>query len=300
MRIVSRPDFDGIVCAVLLRDALDIQTDIFWIEPHEIQSGTTRILKGDIISNLPFSPKADLWFDHHISNKPDKPFKGAFKVAPSAAGVVYQYFQQKGLIDNRYDELIYHTDIIDAACLDQDQVKHPHKYPYILLSMTIKNHGYGDIAYWNLLVDLLKDTPIEQILKHDEVEKRCLEVINENKEWESHLVRHTNVKHKISITDFRSLEQVPSGNRFLTYSIFPETIASVKIRFNSPEDNHVQLSIGKNIFNRKCRVNIGKLLARYGGGGHDGAGGCTLQPKTADREIQEILQILFDNQPEQD
>jgi oligoribonuclease NrnB/cAMP/cGMP phosphodiesterase (DHH superfamily) len=297
MRIVTRPDFDGIVCAVLLKDALNINNDIYWVEPGQIQAGKVEIVSGDILANLPYSPNCTLWFDHHISNKPDHDFKGAFDVAPSAARVVYQYYQSKGMLDNRYDDLIFHTDIIDAACLNKDQVQYPEKYPYILLSMTIKNQEDADIEYWNLLVALLKNTSIDRILANKEVEIRCQEVIRENSEWENHLLRHTRIEHKISITDFRSLKEVPSGNRFLSYSIFPESIASVKIRFDSHQSENVQLSIGQSIFNRQCNVNIGKILSRFGGGGHAGAGGCTLKAENADQVIEEILQIMYANRP---
>lgn len=298
MRIVTRPDFDGIVCAVLLRCAESIEKPIYWIEPSQLQSGQADILEGDILANLPYSHKCSMWFDHHVSNKPDIDFQGAFDIAPSAAGVIYKYYREKGMLDNCFDELIHHTDIIDAAQLDFDQVQYPEKYPYILLSMTIKNHGSGDEAYWNLLVDLLQTQKIETILKNNEVSKRCDEVIRENNEWDQHLKEHTRVSHKVSITDFRSLENVPGGNRFLTYSIFPDTIASVKIRHDSSREN-VQISIGKSIFTPGLKVNIGQLLADYGGGGHAGAGGCTLKADHADQAITEILDILFKNKTNQ-
>ena len=298
MRIVTRPDFDGIVCAVLLRRAEKIDTDIYWVEPGEIQTGKACISKGDIISNLPYVPGCELWFDHHISNKVPEKTKGAFDIAPSAAGVIYKYYQAMGRLDNRYDELVLNTDIIDAALLDRDQVRYPEKYPYILLSMTIKNQAYKDRPYWNLLVDLLTESSILQILEIQDVKKRCNSVIEENAAYENHLTAHTKIRHNISITDFRTLEQAPEGNRFLTYSLFPESIASVKIRFDNAEQKHVQISIGRSIFNRNCRVNIGKLLARFGGGGHAGAGGCTLSFETADRKIEQILDVLFQNKPE--
>ena len=60
----------------------------------------------------------------------------------------------------------------------------------------------------------------------------------------------------------------------------------------------MQLSIGHSIFNKQCNVNIGNLLARYGGGGHAGAGGCTLDAETADETIEEILEIMFQNKKE--
>jgi hypothetical protein len=298
MRIVTRPDFDGIVCAVLLKQALAINQNIYWVEPHEIQSDSAQIKEGDILANLPYSKNCSLWFDHHISNTPSTDIKGDFRIAPSAAGVVYAYYQEKGLLDNRYDELVEQTDIIDSADLTLDQVRFPEKYPYVLLSMTVKNEGDGDEAYWNLLVDLFIRHSIDRVMDHPEVKQRCETVVKENSVWGDHLMQHTREVNQISITDFRSLEQVPGGNRFLTYSLFPDSIASVKIRFTDPQKEKVQISIGKSIFNRHCHINIGKLLACYGGGGHDGAGGCTLDSDTADTVIDEILGILYANKKE--
>ncbi len=298
MRIVTRPDFDGIVCAVLLMQAENIDADILWVEPNEIQKGQINILKNDIMANLPYSPDCGLWFDHHISNKPAQDFKGAFAIAPSAAGVIYKYYKEKKKLVNNYDELILNTDIIDAADLNIDQVRYPENYPYILLSMTIKNHDYQDILYWNRLVDLLMEKNIDHVIADPEVKKRCQSVIKENTAFEKHLLTHTEINSKISITDFRSLDIVPDGNRFLTYSLFPETIASIKLRFDGPEHKNVQLSIGQSIFKKECNVNIGKLLARFGGGGHAGAGGCTLDVSTADKILEEIFEIMFQNRKE--
>lgn len=298
MRIVTRPDFDGIVCAVLLYRVENIDADIHWVEPNEIQTGKADIMKGDILANLPYSPECALWFDHHVSNTPLKNINGAFEIAPSAARVIYTHYREKGQLDNRYDELIRQTDIIDSADLNQDQVRYPENYPYIILSMTIKNQNYTDIPYWNKLVHLLETTSIDRILEDPEVKARCNGVIKENKAYEKHLLAHTKIIHNISITDFRSLEPVPNGNRFLTYSLFPESHASVKIRFSDPNHTHVMLSIGRSIFNRQSHVNIGNLLSRFGGGGHAGAGGCTLDAAIADTVIEEILDAMFQNTPD--
>ena len=64
MRIVARPDFDGIVCAVLLYEALDINKPVLWVEPNAMQDGQVEIRKGDIIANLSYQKNCTLWFDH--------------------------------------------------------------------------------------------------------------------------------------------------------------------------------------------------------------------------------------------
>ncbi|MCG8533203.1 MAG: hypothetical protein MI749_21460, partial [Desulfovibrionales bacterium] len=290
-----RPDFDGIVCAVLLYEALDIRREVFWTEPNEVQTGQAPIQEGDIMANLPHDPRCSVWFDHHVSNAPDTPVEGAFAIAPSAAGVIYTHYQNQGKLDSRFDELVHHTDLIDSADLTMDQVKTPEDHPHVILSMTIQNKDYQDKAYWNHLVDLLRTRDMDQVMADPEVATRVAAVIKENREFATHLKNHTRIHQGISVTDFRSLDPVPSGNRFLTYCLFPETMASIRIRFHGPK--FVLISVGHSIFNPTCKLNVGHLLSRYGGGGHFGAGGCTLNANTAQEKIDEILDLLAANHP---
>lgn len=298
MRIVTRPDFDGIVCAVLIYEAQEgVTAPILWVEPSQVQNGEAEIQKGDIMANLPYDPRCSVWFDHHYSNTMESKVEGAFKIAPSAAGVAYEYYLQKGLLQPVFNELIQETDIIDAADLNKDQVLKPENYPYILLSMTVKNRDELDPPYWEKLVDLLRQKDITAIMDDPEVKKRAKLVVAENKAFVGILKEHTRTFGHVSLADFRSMAKAPSGNRFLTYSLFPDTVVSVKIRFDDKDKNIVILSIGHSIFNQGCQVNVGKLLARYGGGGHAGAGGCSMDASLADEKLQEIMDILQANQP---
>lgn len=297
MRIVTRPDYDGIVCAVLLYEALGITQEIFWTEPNEVQTGSAPIQDGDILANLPHDARCSVWFDHHVSNTPDVPVEGGFEIAPSAAGVVYRYYQNQGKLDHTYDDLVEWTDAIDSADLSMEQVLHPENYDHVILSMTIQNRGYEDIPYWNHLVDLLRRLPMDQVMADAQVKERVARAIEQNQTFSRHLTDHTQIHGQISVTDFRDLDPVPSGNRFLTYCLFPETMASIKIRYKGPEKDKVLISVGHSIFNKVCRVNTGHMLSRYGGGGHFGAGGCTLEPDTAQTHIDEILALLLKNQP---
>jgi len=297
MRIVTRPDFDGIVCAVLLREALDIDTPVYWVEPGEVQQKTAQIQPGDILANLPYDPRCSLWFDHHVSNRPDHDFEGAFAVAPSAAGVIHRHYKASGHLDDRFDDLVFHTDIIDSADLTMDQVLHPEKYPHILVSMTIQNWDGNEAPYWHRLVDLLRTRSMDAVMADPEVNTRCEEVTRQNRDYEGYLKTYTRVDGPVSVTDFRNLDPVPSGNRFLPYCLFPDTLASMKIRYKDAQKTHVLVSIGHNIFHRGCRVNAGHLLTRYGGGGHNGAGGCTLVADGAQEKIDDMLAVLKANEP---
>lgn len=289
-RIITRPDFDGIVCAVLLRAAIGRNLPILWVQPNEIQQAHLDIGPEDIIANLPINGRCAMWFDHHVSNEIPGDYQGLYRIAPSAAGLIYEYFQKD--LGSRYGTLVEQTDKIDDAQLNLDEILHPEKYPYILLSMTITTASESDLDYCDHLVALLSSNTIDAVMADAQVQQRCERVLTENEIYERHLRLHTRVEGKVTITDFRGIDPVPNGNRFLIYSLFPESVANMKI-FHEPSKTVIKL--GHSILNRHCNVNVGKLLARYGGGGHRGAGACRVDPWDSDDKIEEILTILIEN-----
>ncbi len=295
MRIVTRPDFDGIVCAMLLLNVEKITESIKWVHPSDMQKGRVEIRPGDIIANLPFCANCSLWFDHHYSNQPAGSFNGAFRIAPSAARVIFDYYGDRSGKD--YIELIEWTDRIDSADLTRDQVNHPENYPYLLLSMTINSRKMSDEPYWNRLVDLIGTSTIDQVMADAEVRDRCRQVVQDNREYAKHLMAHTRLEKQVAITDFRSFPSAPEGNRFLPYALFPEAVVSVKIRYDDDSGDRVVVSVGHSIFNRKCRVNAGQLLSHFEGGGHNGAGSCKFHVSKADHYIPEIIDALVKNEP---
>ena len=294
MRIVTRPDFDGIVCAVLLYEAQNITKPIKWVNANEMQKGLIDIQEGDIIANLPYNDNCSLWFDHHYTNQIDKPFKGAFEIAPSAAGIVFNYYKNKFQRD--YSELISETDKIDSANLSLDEVLHPEKYLYVLLSMTILSHARADEPYWNKLVYLLRKCKIKEVCEDPEVKERCKATVKQNEKYARLLTKHTIMKEHVSITDFRSFDQAPTGNRFLVYSLFPESSVNLKIHYDNKNKENIAVHVGHSIFNQNCNVNVGRMLSAFNGGGHHGAGGALLHIKEADRSIAMILDILLKNE----
>jgi nanoRNase/pAp phosphatase (c-di-AMP/oligoRNAs hydrolase) len=293
MRIVTRADFDGIVCAALLFEAEPVTEAVKWVEPNDMQKGKVSVHKGDIIANLPYHPNCALWFDHHYTNRIHEPFQGLFRLAPSAASLVYEYYKDR--LGRNFDELISETDRIDSADLTLDQVRYPEQYPYILLSMTISANKTDDETYWNQLVDLIRKNEIGEILKHNEADRRCQRAIEQNKEYIRTVTQYTTVNGHVAVTDFRSFEEAPVGNRFLVYSLYPETIVNIRIRNDTHDKGKVIVGVGHSIFNRRCRVNVGLMLSLFGGGGHPGAGSCTVPEENADKVIAAILDILLKN-----
>ncbi|MBC2710491.1 MAG: exopolyphosphatase [Desulfosarcina sp.] len=293
MRVVTRPDFDGVVCAVLLMDALHIAPPVLWVQPSDMQHRRVAIQNGDVIANLPFHEKCHLWFDHHYSNQPKTPVDGMFKIAPSAAGIVYEYYRER--LDRDYAELVRQTDRIDSADLTLDEILRPENYPYVLLSMTITNHDPSEAGYWNHLVTLLRIRSMAQVMDDSEVKQRCRQVVAANIAYEKALKAHTTLVDHVSITDFRGLDPTPNGNRFLVYSLLPDCTVNVKIV--NDEDNLASIKVGHSILNRGCDVNVGKMLSTFEGGGHPGAGACRFAREKAPDYLKRIVQILKKNVP---
>ena len=294
MRIVTRPDFDGVVCAVLLIDALGIREPVRWVEPSTLQRGQVEIHEGDIIANLPYVDKCTFWFDHHYTNQVDQPFKGAFKIAPSAAGIIFEYYRDRFKHD--YSELVTATDKIDSADLTLDAVCYPEKHAYVLLSMTVSDGDYPNEFYWNRLVDLLGKYDIGQVLKDPEVKRRCRDVVHQNEQYAIHLKANTRLEKHVAITDFRHLETTPTGNRFLVYALFPESFVNVRIRHEDRNREIMAVSVGHSIFNPHCKVNAGLLLTDYEGGGHFGAASTRFHKSKAEEYIPMIIDALLKNE----
>ena len=293
MRIVTRPDFDGIVCAVLLREALNIREPVKWVEPNTLQRGLVEIHKGDIIANLPYRDNCTLWFDHHYTNRIYRSFRGVFRIAPSAAGLIYEYYKDQ--IKRDFSELVAAADKIDSADLTLDQVIQPEKYGYVLLSMTVFNGDHACELYWNKLVALIGKYDIQKVLDEPEVKQRCEDVIRQNKQYTVFLEENTRLERNVSITDFRHFSKTPAGNRFLVYSLFPDSYVNMRIRLEEENGEMVTVNLGHSIFNPGCHVNVGLLLADYGGGGHRGAASTRFPISKADEYIPQIIEALKKN-----
>ncbi|MFC1671472.1 exopolyphosphatase [Spirochaetota bacterium] len=290
MRIVTRPDFDGVVCAALLKNIYTTTEPTLWIEPYELQESAHEIKKNDIIANLPYVDGCSLWFDHHYSNKIDKPFDGGFELAPSAARIIFNYYT--GRFTKDFTELVEAADDIDSANFTIDQIQHPEKYSYILLDATISGKKKEDRLYWDMVTDLLMSKKIDEIMDNNDVKQKSKSAIEQNRMFGDYLKKHSTMNGHTVITDFRSVDKVPRGNRFHIYSLFPQCYTDMRIRYAAEDREKVIVSLGHNIFYKKSKVNIGELMSQYGGGGHFGAGSCNFHVDKAEEYINTIIKKL--------
>ena len=119
---------------------------------------------------------------------------------------------------------------------------------------------------------------------------------SENEKYTVYLRKNTRLDKHVSITDFRNLENIPAGNRFLVYSLFPDSVVNMRIRYEKKNKEMTAVSIGHSIFNRHCNVNAGLLLADFGGGGHRGAASTRFDSCKADTYLPQIIDALLKNE----
>ena len=318
MRLVTRADFDGLVCGALITKFEKIDSFLF-VEPKFMQDGLVEIRHGDIIANLPYHPNCTLWFDHHITNttpqydRPIMPGKGGFRLAPSAARVVCEYYTELGtrqqamgtlaispqeilsfLGTERIKFLLQEADKIDAGKLSQEDVLNPQGY--VLISMTTDGRNAGDEPYWLRVIELLREETLETMLNDPEVKRRCQIIVDEQDKLRKILLERATLKGNVIYVDLRGLQEVSEGNRFLIFTLFPQGNIQVKIADDTQRENTTAISVGYNIFNPTSKVNVGELLQRYGGGGHKVVGSCRVPNDKADHAIKEIVAAVTDRQ----
>jgi hypothetical protein len=324
MRLVTRADFDGLVCGALLTKFEPIDSYLF-VEPKFMQDGLVDIRPGDIIANLPYHPNCTLWFDHHITNTtpgfrtPIMLGKGGFRLAPSAARVVYEYYTELGmrrdessiveaqhtarlqpaeilqfLNTDRMKYLLHETDRIDAGKLEPRDVLDPQGY--VLISMTTDGRNAGDEPYWLRIIELLRDASVEEVLSDPEVSRRCRQIRDEQEQLRKILLARTTLKGNVIYVDVRGIEEIPDGNRFLIFTLFPQGNIQVKAADDKQRENTTSISVGYNIFNTTSNVNVGELLSHYGGGGHRVVGSCRVPNEQAEQAIHEILAAVTESE----
>ncbi len=297
MRLVTRGDLDGLTCTVLITHCEKIE-EILLIHPQDVTNKKFRATEDDILANLPYQTGCGKWFDHHLltesNERPPEGFDGRYALAPSAARVVYEHYIGQHPMLQKYETLLAETDRLDGALLEMEDVLDPKDY--ILLGYTLDPRtGLGAYRdYFLILVGALQSRPIQAVLALSEVQQRVEALKQQDAAFREATHSRSRLEGNVVFTDFRDLERIPAGNRFLVYTLFPRANVSVRVH-RGPSREHVACAVGHSIFNRTCRTRVGELMSEYGGGGHVGAGTCLLPAQGADSKIAEILERLKGN-----
>jgi hypothetical protein len=296
MRLVTRGNLDGLTCAVLMDQAEPIDR-IELIHPQDITDDKFQVEPTDILANLPYHPNCAKWFDHHSHTRtyerPPSKFEGRYGLAPSTARLVYDYYLWDNPGFNAYEELVRETDRYDGAGLTMEDVLHPKDY--ILLGFTLDPRtGLGPFQdYFMKLFELLRDGTIDEVMALPELLERKRRMDEGRDPYLAATRKYSRLVGRVLVTDLRNAEPMPAGNRFLVYTHYPEANVWLRIAWG-PKKEFLVATVGHSIFNRTCPVHVGGLLAKYGGGGHRGAGATPIGIENADQIIEELILKLSD------
>ena len=297
-RLVTRSDFDGLVCAVLL-EQLGLVREILFVHPKDVQDGQVEIGPGDITTNLPYSPDAQLVFDHHHSETLRNPTIAANHIidpdAPSAARVVYDHYGGAERFPSISPELMRAVDQADSAQYSLEEVLAP--TGWVLLNFLMDSRtGLGRfrdfrISNYQLMMQLIEACQhheIDEILNLPDVRERVDLYHQQTEAFVAQLRRCSSVRGSVVVVDLRDEEVIHAGNRFMVYALFPACTVSAHVLWGKQRQNTV-IAVGKSILNRTSAADIGALMLSYGGGGHANAGTCQVGHDEADRVVDELV-----------
>ncbi|MBY0454868.1 MAG: exopolyphosphatase [Burkholderiaceae bacterium] len=297
-RLVTRSDFDGLVCAVLLNE-LEMIDDILFVHPKDMQDGKVTITERDIATNLPYVANAYMVFDHHESETVRNTGERANHVieahAPSAARVVFNYFGGKERFPRVTDEMMAAVDQADSAQYSREDILNPKDW--VLLNYLMDSRtGLGRfrefrISNYALMMDLIKycrDHTITQILALPDVQERVDLYFDHAERAKEQILRCATQYGNLVVLDLRNEETIWAVNRFMIYALFPTANISIHAMWGMQKQNTV-FATGKSILDRGSKTHVGNLMLEYGGGGHNAAGTCQIANDKAD----EVLQILI-------
>lgn len=299
-RLVTRSDFDGLACAVLLKE-LDLIDEIKFVHPKDMQDGLIELSDTDITTNLPYVPGVHLAFDHHLSESERNEAAENYIIvpdAPSAARVVYDYYGGAERFTKVPSDLMDAVDKGDSADFTMEEVLEPRGWNllnFIMDSRTglgrFKNFRISNYQLMMDLIDYCREYPIEEILTLQDVRER-VDLYREHERLFREQTRNCSTVHNnVLVVDLREEEMIYAGNRFIKYAIFPDTNISIQIIWGFQKQNTV-MSVGKSIVNRSSKANVGELMLEYGGGGHMSAGTCQVGNEEANRVVEELVERL--------
>ena len=299
-RLVTRSDFDGLVCAMVLKE-MDLIDDIKFVHPKDMQDGRVEITDNDITTNLPYVEGVPLAFDHHLSETLRVGKRDNHIIdpeAPSAARVVYDYYGGKAKLPRISEDMMIAVDKGDSADFTLGEVLNPIDWVLMNFIMDART-GLGRFKEFRIsnyqlmmqLIDYCLDHPIEDVLKLPDVRERTDLYFEQEEKFKEQVKRCARIQGNVIVLDLREEDPIYAGNRFMVYALYPAQNVSIHAMRGFQNQNTV-FAVGKSIFNKSNPVSVGKLMLEYGGGGHDAAGTCQVDHDMADQVLEDLVKAL--------
>jgi hypothetical protein len=300
VRLVTRSDFDGLICAALLKQVERIDS-IQFVHPKDLQDGVFAATADDVLANVPHVPGCGMWFDHHateIERVVGKvPFKGECRLAPSAARVIYDYYGGPARFPGA-EEMMAAVDRADSAQFSAGDILQPAGWNLLSFVMDartglgrFKDYRIGNYQLMMDLIDACTRMPIEQILESPDVRERVVRYRDHDGPFRDMIRRHSRTDGDVVVTDLRGVDPIYCGNRFLVYAMHPRQNCNVWV-VSGRDNRNAAIACGHSIINPTCKVDVGSLVRRFGGGGHRVAGTCQVDHTAVAATIDALVAAM--------
>jgi len=296
-RLVTRPDFDGIVCGALLEE-LDILDDAVFVHPNDMQAGRFAVGADDIVANLPYQPGAYMVFDHHVSERERVGGADGHVIvsdAPSTARVVYDHYGGAAAFPQISADVLDAVDKCDSAAFTTEELLMPTGWNllhFVLDPRTgLEEFRDFDVSRDDLMRRLMtycRHTPVEEILQLPDVVDRVNAFVFNVEFAELQIERCSRENGHIVVTDYRTEKTTYPGNRFLVYGLYPNCQVSISLK-KGLRDGMTEIAAGKSIVDRSSTANLGSILLSHGGGGHANAATCQVPDANVDGVLADIM-----------
>ena len=298
MRLLTRSDFDGLACAVLLKE-IGLIDGYKFVHPKDMQDGKIEVTSNDVLANVPYVPGCGLWFDHHLSEQKRvanvTEFEGSFKEAPSCARVIWDYYGGHDKFSPHLDPMMEAVDKCDSANLDTEDIENPQGWillSYVMDSRTglgrYRDYRISNYQLMEEMVEHCRSKSIEEILALPDVQER-LERYHEQTALFREMIKANATQHgNVVVVDLRNQDEIFAGNRFVLYTMFPTANVSIQVMWGFQKQNIV-MTCGHSITNRTSKTNVGNLMLEYGGGGHRAVGTCQVPQEKAEEVLQTLI-----------
>ncbi|MDR1966844.1 MAG: exopolyphosphatase [Synergistaceae bacterium] len=301
MRLLTRSDYDGLMCAVLLKE-LNMYDEIKFVHPKDIQDNLIGVTDQDILVNIPYVPGCGIWFDHHTSEQErgiadGVKFEGSCWPAPSCARVIYEYYGGDEKL-GKFKEMLEAADKADSAQFTRDEILNPTRW--VMLSFIMdprtglgryRDYRISNYQLMMILIDELRTKGVNEILAIEDVQERVRRYEEHKPNFLQMMFEHSTAEGDVIVTDLRGVPETYVGNRHVIYALYPYQNISIRV-FDGKDKEFCVFSVGYSVLNRTSTVDVGSLMLKYGGGGHKAVGTCQVSYDDAERVLSEMLRFI--------
>ena len=304
MRLITRSDFDGLVCGALLKEAGIIDHWKF-AHPKDLQDGLVEVNEDDFLANVPFVEGCGLWFDHHSSeferNQLEGKYKGESRITPSCARIIYEYYGGEERFSH-FNEMLAAVDKVDSGNLTIDEIQNPEGWILIGFLMDPRtglgrwrNFTISNYQLMEKLIDACRTMSTDEILNLSDVQERIEVYFEQTAKFKEMVNKYTRTDGDVIISDLRGVDPIYTGNRFLIYSMYPKQNISAWI-VSGKGGLGCSVAVGYSVLNRTSNIDVGSLMLKYGGGGHKAVGTCQFKDEEIEAKLPKLLDELVNPQ----